>query len=233
MSVTITNFGIGSSKISTRDMNIYVDSFIADGFNLDFDYSDATHILVTHGHNDHFDPVNLAKAAKETGALVIGPPIISFPLLVVESLPSEQLLVLYDENENHKSFYHNSNIEIKAHPSRHFFDECKYSVHNSYLMKLYDQYIYINGDSLEFHLDKFDNKLDAIIYNFVIPDKNVDAINNLIKENNRFKPKAFIINHIIDCDWTIDAKEISSFLSNEDNKNIKVLSKESNSITIN
>ena len=62
-----------------------------------FDYRDADIMLVTHDHDDHYNTEEIVAAVKKTNAVVVGPPSITYPLLVDYNLPARNLRILYHQ----------------------------------------------------------------------------------------------------------------------------------------
>jgi len=84
---------ISAIKMSDGRKTIYVDAF-ADQVK-PFEVEEADLILATHADGDHFHPHKTARAARKTGAMVVGPPSIAYPLLADERFPPEQLEIIY------------------------------------------------------------------------------------------------------------------------------------------
>jgi len=78
-------------------------------------------------------------------------------------------------------------------------------VHVSYLIELAGKKIYVAGDSFIMDEDDADlMNLDAVIYNLVTPVMDPAAGVDLAEEVlERFKPRHFIANHLMACDWTV------------------------------
>lgn len=229
-SVQISMFGLGAMKITNGETIIFIDAF-ADTKEIEsFDYSGVDIILVTHDHGDHFCAKKTAKVAKETGAIVVGPPSIAYPLLVDNMLPSKQLKIIHHVHPTRTEKIKLTNVHIESFPSIHFFDDCVWSVHNSYLITIGGKLIFINGDTYEVPKEIKEKELDAMVCNFVSLEKDVselDRFESLIRE---FRPKLMLPCHLINCNWTIEPeiveKECRKF------KSIKVLKKAGEKIDI-
>ena len=198
--VKINLLGIGAVKISDSQKTLYLDAF-AVGVP-PFKLEGADLILVTHGDGDHFLPDKTAQAARETGATVVGPPSIAYPLLADERFPPEQLEIIYPIHLTKPITQEVRDVKLKVYQTTHFNDW--EPVHVSYLIELAGKKIYVTGDSFIVAKDDADlMNLDAIIYNLVTPVMDPAADADLAAEAlERFKPQHLIANHLIACDWT-------------------------------
>ncbi|MBN1214814.1 MAG: MBL fold metallo-hydrolase [Candidatus Lokiarchaeota archaeon] len=222
-SIKIQTLGIGAIRLSFDELICVVDAFIDDVHKLDpFDENDIDIIFITHDDGDHFSSKKVADNVKKTNAIVIGPPSITFPLLINENLPSENLKVFYHPKrfEGIKTIV--KGIPISIYNTKHFLDH--YPVHISFLLKINEKKIYITGDSNE--ITKEDPKLknlDLIIFNFVNLEKNlseISVIKDLIKD---FSPKKILINHILNCDWTFNPTELKKEIEIQNLDNVIIL----------
>ncbi len=203
--VEVNLLGIGAVKLRSEQAIIYIDAFSELVKPQHIEQADL--ILVTHGDGDHFEPQETARAAMATGAIVIGPPSIAYPLLANTPLPAKQLRIIYPVHFKKPLREEVCGVKLKIYQTRHFNDW--EPDHISYLIELGGQKFYINGDS--YVLDETDpdlKRLDAILYNLVMDmsapgliDAHVSAIEKLQGE---FMPRYILPNHLINCKWTVD-----------------------------
>jgi L-ascorbate metabolism protein UlaG (beta-lactamase superfamily) len=197
--VKINLLGISAVKISNSQKTIYIDAFAEHVPPLE----QADLILVTHDDGDHFLPDKTAQAARKTGAMVVGPPSIAYPLLADERFPPEQLEIIYPIHLTKPITQEIRGVKLKVYQTTHFNDW--EPVHVSYLIELAGKKIYVAGDSFIMDEDDADlMNLDAVTYNLVTsvmdPAAGVDLAEEVLE---RFKPRHFIANHLIACDWTV------------------------------
>lgn len=222
--ITITVLGLSAIKISNGSETVYVDAFFKDHPIAVFDGSDATIILVTHDHGDHFSAEETAAAAHKANAIVVGPPSIAYPLLVTHSLPAEQLRILYHQDPHTPVGTQIDGVRIHAYSSQHFSDGDNMTIHNSYLLEFGGKKIFLTGDSntISKKARQLMN-LDALVYNFVVPDKDLSKVSDLEDAMNTFSPKLLIPVHIVACDWTIQPADLSREIARRNLKSIPVL----------
>jgi L-ascorbate metabolism protein UlaG (beta-lactamase superfamily) len=199
--VKINLLGIDAVKIRNSQKTIYVDAF-ADGVP-SFEVERADLILVTHNDGDHFLPGKTAQAARKTGARLVGPPSIAYPLLADERFPPEQLEIIYPVHLTKPITQEIQGIKLKVYQTTHFNDW--EPAHVSYLVELAGKRIYVTGDSFIMDEDDADlMNLDAITYNLVTPVMDPAVGADLVEEVlGRFKPRHLIASHLIACDWTV------------------------------
>ena len=220
----ITALGLSAIKISDGNTNIYVDAFFSDHAISSFDDSDAKIIIVTHDHGDHFSVADTAQAARKTGAVIIGPPSIAYPLLVKESVPGEKLRILYHQDPNTPSEVQIGEVSIRSYASRHFFDADNMTIHNSYLLEMAGKRIFITGDSNTIaEKEERLKDLDALIYNFVTSDNDLSKVSELEDVLRKFSPRLLLPVHMIDCSWTIEPEELRHEIALRNIEAIKVL----------
>jgi L-ascorbate metabolism protein UlaG (beta-lactamase superfamily) len=164
-------------------------------------------ILVTHADGDHFEPQATAHAALETGAVVVGPPSIAYPLLANTSLPAKQLRIIYPIHFKKPVREEVCGIDLKVYQTRHFNDW--EPDHVSYLIEIEGQKFYSTGDSSM--LDETDpdlKQVDGIFYSLVMDSSTAEGIDThvaaLEKVQQVFAPRTIFANHLLHCEWTID-----------------------------
>ncbi len=202
--VTITALGMGAVRISGGGRTVYVDAFLTSHPIAPLAGSDADVILVTHDHADHFDAGATAAAAKKANAVVVGPASIAFPLLATHALPAGNLRILYEQNPNKAAHTEVGGIGISSYASRHFFDGEEFAIHNSYVVTLQGRRILVAGDSVALSQTAEELRhVDALLWNFVIPDKDLARVSELAEALRVFEPKVLFPVHLIGCDWTV------------------------------
>jgi L-ascorbate metabolism protein UlaG (beta-lactamase superfamily) len=212
-SIELKALGIGALRIGYRAGAIYVDAFIEYGRHplRPFDSADASAIVVTHDHGDHFSAVEVAAAARRTGAVVVGPPSVAYPLLAEQGLPPERLRAPYDQDPG-KPVLVAADIpgaRISAFSSRHFHDGDNMTIHNSYLIELEGKRIFVTGDSDE--ITRKDPRLyglDALVYNLVSFEDGIEKVGRLESTIAEFSPELALPFHLVDCDWTLSPDEV-------------------------
>lgn len=186
-------YGNSAFKIQNSNHTLYVDAGSGGLENLAI--KDADIMLYTHDDADHFVPQLAARHAKESQARIIGPPSITYPLLVNENFPSEKLQVFQPQMLNRPSTVFENDLLIKAYGTEHF--NGWHPVHLSYYIALGDKRIYVNGDSYEMDTSDADlHKLDYLIYNVVPVNNGIqEIIQELINVNQSMQPDTIILSH--------------------------------------
>jgi L-ascorbate metabolism protein UlaG (beta-lactamase superfamily) len=224
--VEVSLLGIAAVRLRSGQATVYIDAFTDLAKSRHVEKADL--ILITHADGDHFNARETARAAAETGAVVIGPPSIAFPLLADAGLPSGQLRIIYPVHFKKPVREQPRGIALKIYQTRHFVDW--EPDHVSYLVELGGKRLYITGDS--YMIDEEDpelHQLDAILFSMVLePSKKDDAgahIAMLEKAQRDFHPRFLIPNHLIDCDWTIDPAVLGKAINKSGLKGIVILEK--------
>lgn len=208
--VKVNLLGMGAVKISDGGKSIYVDAFSK--WVKPFLVGKADLILVTHDDEDHFGSRETGHASTESGAIVVGPPSIAYPLLVNEQLSPEKLQIIYPLHLKKPITKQIHGIDLKVYQTRHFLDW--EPVHISYLIRLCEKRLYITGDSSMMDEDDPDLKqLDALIYNLVprdVSDASVmnDHISALEEIQKKFHPRFLLPNHLLHCNWTVEPRDL-------------------------
>jgi L-ascorbate metabolism protein UlaG (beta-lactamase superfamily) len=204
--VTVCLLGAGAIKLSDGQKIVYVDAF--SGYVRPFHVEKADLILLTHDDADHFGAHETAQVAQNTGALVVGPPGIAYPLLVNARLPAEQLHIVYPIHLQKPLTEDMRGVRLKVYQTRHFNDW--EPPHVSYLVELAGKRFYITGDSsIMDDADPDLKHLDGVLPSLVprdlsaptVMDEHIAAIESVQK---RFSPRYVIPNHLIHCDWTVE-----------------------------
>jgi len=208
--VTVNLLGAGAVKISSGEKVIYIDAF-SDWLKLS-GVEKADLILITHDDGDHFGAKETAQAALDTGAMVVGPPGIAYPLLADEGFPKERLRIIYPIHLKQPVTEEVSGINLKVYQTTHFVDW--HPPHVSYLIELAGKRTYVTGDS--YVMDDADpdlQHLDAIVYSLVPKDlaapgvmaAHVAALEDV---QRRFSPRYVLPSHLVDCDWTVEPADL-------------------------
>jgi L-ascorbate metabolism protein UlaG (beta-lactamase superfamily) len=225
--VTIQLLGIGAVKLSDGQKTIYVDAFTKSEYVKPHSVDKADLILLTHDDGDHFGFQETAQAALDTGAMVVGPPGIAYPLLADTQLPASQLQIIYPIHFKQPIITEVSGIKLKVYHTTHFVDW--EPPHVSYLIEFGGKRIYIAGDSYMIDEDDLDlHGLDALLYSFVFKDLSVptimaDHLNMLEAVQKQFSPQYLLPNHLVACDWTVDPAALEQAVKQRGLENIVVL----------
>lgn len=205
--VKINLLGLGSAKMMTDHKTIYIDAFVEHESVKPFQVGQADLLLFTHDDHDHFCPKKTAQAARETGAVVVGPPSIAYPLLVDEKLPPDQLQVFYPVHFKQPIKQDVWGISLKIYQTQHFFDW--HPVHVSYLIEVDGKKLYHTGDSAMIDAEDQDlQRLDVLMYNLVKPEKDPAQVDVLEEAYNTFQPRHLIPTHLLGCDWTFSIPDL-------------------------
>jgi L-ascorbate metabolism protein UlaG (beta-lactamase superfamily) len=203
--VEVNLLGIGAVRLRCEQTIIYIDAFSELVKPQHVEKADL--ILVTHADGDHFGSQETARAAMETGAVIVGPPGIAYPLLANTPLPAKQLRIIYPIHFRKPIREEICGVKLKIYQTRHFNDW--EPDHISYLIELGGKKFYVTGDSSM--LDETDpdlKQLDTIIYSLVMDMSvagTVDAhISAIEKVQQEFEPRYILANHLLHCEWTID-----------------------------
>jgi L-ascorbate metabolism protein UlaG (beta-lactamase superfamily) len=208
--VTVNLLGAGAAKISSGEKVIYIDAF-SDWLKLS-GVENADLILITHDDGDHFGAKETARAALDTGAMVVGPPGIAYPLLADEEFPKERLRIIYPIHLKQPVTEEVSGVNLKVYQTTHFVDW--HPPHVSYLIELAGKRLYVTGDSNVMDDEDSDLKhLDTIVYSLVPKDlaapgvieAHVAALEDVQK---RFSPRYVLPSHLVDCDWTVEPADL-------------------------
>jgi L-ascorbate metabolism protein UlaG (beta-lactamase superfamily) len=202
--VEVNLLGIGAVELRSEQIVVYIDAFSE--LVKPQRVRKADLILVTHADGDHFEPQETARVAIETGAVIIGPPSIAYPLLANSNLPAKQLRIIYPIHFKKPIREELCGVKLKVYQTRHFNDW--EPDHISYLVELGGKKFYVTGDSSMLDETDLDLKqLDGIMYSMVMDtsapgaaDAHVSAIEKVQQE---FAPRYILPNHLIHCDWTI------------------------------
>lgn len=222
--ITITMLGLAAVKISDGRTNVYADAFFSKHPIAPFDGSDASIVLVTHDHADHYDAGAVAAVARRSRAMVVGPPSIAYPLLVDHGLPAERLRILYHQDPHTPVRTEACGVTIEAYSSLHFNDGDNMTIHNSYLLEMGGRRIYVTGDSnrISTRVKRLQN-VDALLYNLVVFDKDLSRVSELETAVNTFAPKLLLPTHVIGCDWTIPPAELRREVERRDLRSVRVI----------
>lgn len=225
--VEVSLLGIGAVKLCSEQTIVYIDAF-SELVELPR-VEKANLILVTHADGDHFEPERTARAAMETGAVVVGPPSIAYPLLANTSLPAEQLRIIYPIHFKKPVSEEVCGVRLKVYQTRHFNDW--EPDHISYLIELGGRKFYITGDS--YMLDETDpdlKQLDGILYSLVmdlsaagVVETHIAALENVQRE---FAPRHLLPNHLLHCQWTIDPAVLREAVSRKGLEGVVILEDE-------
>ncbi len=219
--VRINVLGVEAVKISNGQQTIFIDAF-ADEIP-PFRVETADLILVTHDDGDHFSVEKAAQAAKTTGATIVGPPSIAYPLLVDEQLPHEQLVILYPNQFKEPAAQDIRGINIKVYQTEH--DGDWHPVHVSYLIEIGAKRFYHTGDSSMMDEDDPDLKdLDVLFH--VFNTKEASQIARLEEVQKKFTPRTLIPIHLLHCSWTMTVADFRSEVEQRGLKGFVVLGEE-------
>lgn len=202
---SVESLGIAAFKIKCNAEVIYLDAF-AVGVDVS-DYGDATHLLITHADEDHFDKEKVTTVVSKTSAIVIGPKI------VTDQLDFENMVTL-EPAVTKEVKYSAKTFSLTAYRTKHFVGH--EAPNNSYHLEIDGKSIFISGDSYKIiGIENIVANTDLYIYNFVIPkDENLqEKINNYLKPKSALvKTGKIILSHMIDLDWVYTAQDISPLL---------------------
>jgi L-ascorbate metabolism protein UlaG (beta-lactamase superfamily) len=223
--ITVNLLGAGAAKISSGEKTIYIDAF-SEWLKLS-GVEEADLILVTHDDGDHFGAKETAQAAVDTGAMVVGPPGIAYPLLADEGFPKEQLRIIYPVHFKQPETLEISGVKLKVYQTRHFVDW--EPPHVSYLIKLAGKRLYITGDSYQMDDEDSDLQgLDAIVYSLVLKDLSATGVMEahvvaLEDVQRRFGPRYVIPSHLVDCEWTVAPADLEKAIEARDLRNVVII----------
>ena len=145
--------------------------------------ADATVMFSTHDDLDHFDPRASAAAARASRAPVIGPPTISYPLLVDEKLSPELVIPLYSPlaQKNDKGWHTQNGIRFRIFRSSHVSGWG--AIHLSFLIELGGRRFFHTGDSLDpLPKEATERDLDALFCNTKLGnEKSLELFLELLK----------------------------------------------------
>jgi L-ascorbate metabolism protein UlaG (beta-lactamase superfamily) len=225
--ITIQLPGIGAVKLSDGEKTIYVDAFTNPDFVKPHVVDQADLILLTHDDQDHFGFKETAQVALDTGAMVVGPPGIAYPLLADAKLPPEQLKIIYPVHFKQPLIEEVNGFKLKIYQTTHFIDW--EPPHVSFLLEFGRKRIYIAGDTYMMDEEDADlQNLDAVLYSLVFKDLSMPTIMDehlakLEAVQTQFNPRYLLPSHLVACDWTINPTELKTEVARRELKNIIVL----------
>jgi L-ascorbate metabolism protein UlaG (beta-lactamase superfamily) len=208
--VMVNLLGAGAVRIGDGQKTIYVDAF-SEWLELP-GVKQADLILVTHDDGDHFGARETVRAALDTGAMVVGPPSIAYPLLADQGFPKEQLRIIYPVHLKQPVAEEVRGVKLKVYQTTHFVDW--HPPHVSYLIELGGKRLYVTGDSYVMDDEDSDlQHLDAVLYSLVPKDLSAPGVMNehvaaLEDVQKRFGPRYVIPNHLVDCEWTVVPEDL-------------------------
>lgn len=223
--VTVNLLGAGAVKISGGERIVYIDAF-SDWLKLS-GVEKADLILFTHDDGDHFGAKETARAALDTGAMVVGPPGIAYPLLADEGFPKERLRIIYPVHLKQPATEEVRGVTLKVYQTTHFVDW--HPPHVSYLIELAGKRLYVTGDSYVMDDEDPDlQHLDAIVYSLVPKDLAAAGVMEahvaaLVDVQERFGPRYLIPNHLIDCEWTVVPADLRKAVEAQGLENVVVV----------
>ncbi|KNY29925.1 MBL fold metallo-hydrolase [Pseudobacteroides cellulosolvens] len=223
--IKIKLLGIGSLEIKFEDFSVFIDAF--NNYLTPPKLSSKDIVLFSHSDGDHFSAPKILNST--TNNLIIGPPSIAYPLLANTSLNPDYLKIVYPPNISSPIELEVDKLKIKVYQTKHFIDW--EPDHISFLLKYKEKKIYITGDSHAFYFEDPEvYNLDALVYSLVIKDMVMgkmcsrEASNLHIQElgeiQERLKPRYIIGNHLINCDWTVNVKDIKNEIEGREVRNI-------------
>ena len=213
-SVSIRFLGIGAVCLESKDMRLYIDAF--NDRNAAPEISKSDILLFTHDDGDHF----LAEMVERhyQGNLIIGPPSIAYPLLTGGIVTPDKLVILYPQEKNKPQCYTVGEVCIQAFNTTHSINW--EPVHISFLIEICGKRIYVTGDSgLDHSFADIYSDLDCLVYSLILEDVVKDRmpkvegvvfhLSELLDIKRRYHPRLILCNHLLHCDWTVDAKAIN------------------------
>jgi L-ascorbate metabolism protein UlaG (beta-lactamase superfamily) len=223
--VAINFLGAGAARIGDGQKTIYIDAF-SEWLNLS-GVKKADLILVTHDDGDHFGAKETAQAVLDTGAMVVGPPSIAYPLLADQGFPKEQLRVIYPVHLKQPVVEEVRGVRLKVYQTTHFVDW--HPPHVSYLIELGGKRLYVAGDS--YVMDDEDpnlQHLDAVVYSLVpkdlaapgVMEAHVAALEDV---QRHFSPRYLLPSHLVDCEWTVAPADLKKAVDARGLQNIVVV----------
>jgi L-ascorbate metabolism protein UlaG (beta-lactamase superfamily) len=233
--ISVSLLGIAAVKISNSDTTIYIDSIInfAKHPLKSHDYSDANIIIITHDHDDHYNADEVARAAKQTNAFIVGPPSIAYSLLVDYHIEPSQLKILYHQDPGTPVEVRIGTIVIRSYASLHFHDGDNMTIHNSYLIEMDGRKIYLTGDSYSItNKDKRLFDLDLLIPNIVFFDMQKEHVSIIEDFSRTFHPKKILPAHLIDCNWTIPIEDVKDEIEKRQLESVIVLDTEQSTVCL-
>jgi L-ascorbate metabolism protein UlaG (beta-lactamase superfamily) len=237
-SITIRLLGIGAVSISIKNRNIFFDAF--NDHNPAPKLKEDDILLFSHDDGDHFSPKKLLPHVLPENT-IIGPPSIAYPLLSSGKISPKQLQVPYPQQIQDPIPVNIDDISFSIFNTEHF-DNWK-PVHISLLIKYAAKSIYLCGDSyLTPELKKYLTGIDCIIYNLVKDEVVKETMSKrdglyhhmseLLQVQHEYRPKRIICNHLLNCDWTIDALDLKNLIKQSGTNNIIVPQSENDVVKI-
>ena len=222
---TVRLLGIGAVSLRIDASTYYIDAF--NDYNEPPNLSENDVILFTHDDKDHFSTVKLAKSLKASN-VIIGPPSIGLPLITEASARKEQIHLNYPVEGDSPISFKNGPVIVKTFRTAHFLDW--HAIHVSYLLEIGNLKIYITGDSdlsqiQKTYLEGIDvSLLNSDIAKGKIPNKygTLFAIVDLLKIQYEYQPRMIVGNHLINCNWAVNPKELNEMVKEQELSNIEI-----------
>jgi L-ascorbate metabolism protein UlaG (beta-lactamase superfamily) len=227
VNLTIQLLGIGAVKLSDGEKVIYVDAFTKPEYVKPHPVDRVDLILLTHDDADHFGCQETAQVALDSGAMVVGPPSIAYPLLAEANLPPEQLKIIYPPHFKQPLIKTVNGFKLKVYQTTHFVDW--EPPHLSFLLEFGGKRLYIAGDTYMMDEEDLDlQNLDVVLYSLVFKDMLAptimdDHLEKLTTVQSKFGPRYLLPSHLVTCDWTIDPTTLKNEVERRGYENIVVL----------
>lgn len=237
-SITIRLLGIGAVSISNKKRNIFFDAF--NDYNPAPKLKEDDILLFSHDDGDHFSPKSVLDSVLPKN-IIVGPPSIAYPLLSSGKINPKQLKVPYPQQIQDPVTVNVEDISISIFSTEHFAGWKP--VHVSLLIRHIDKGIYLCGDSyLTPELKKHLTGIDCIVYNLlkdeVVKNKMSKRdglyhhMSELLRVRYEYKPKIIICSHLLNCNWTVDPRDLKNLIEHSKVDNIIVPQSENDVVKI-
>lgn len=219
--------GIGACCLELPHLRIFVDAF--NEFVQVKDLKEEDIILFTHADGDHFKVEPFLKCYKNNR--VIAPPSVIEKILGC-NLPKDRIQSVYPPEEENPQIVEIESIKLSVYQTQHFIDW--HPIHVSFIVEYKGKRIYLTGDSF---INDITGKAlygaDLLVMSLIKKevvkaqmDSATGSIYHLAEINDilyRFKPAQILCNHMLNCSWAVDSKDMKMRLAMNGFKQVCVL----------
>lgn len=224
--ISVRLLGIGACLIETPEARIYVDAFNEYGKVTDLDENDI--LLFTHDDGDHFKLEPFMACYRNNR--VVAPPSVMVKLLG-QGVPYERLFSVFPPEYLKPETVMLDAIKIHAYQTPHFMDW--HPIHVSYRIEAAGKSIYITGDShLAEDMGPVFTGVDLLILSLIRwevvvgkMDSATGSIHHLAEITEafyRYQPRHILCNHLLNCSWAVDSREMKMRLAVNGIKKVSV-----------
>lgn len=218
--IKIRALGVGALEIKIGARRLLVDAI--NSINTVPELFAGDTLLFTHDDADHFNADSFPQL-KKLDITIIGPPSIIKPIIENDIADLEQIKIMYSQTNYEPCTLELDGFRIKSFQTTHFLNWRP--VHNSYLLEIGDNKIYLTGDNyLTKEMSDILTDIDVVICNLVDEGfiKGYEdprfAIHHhmsyLLNIISTYSPKRIIGSHLINFPGTVKEEDMKKLVEN-------------------